>query len=71
MPDDVTKAAIHDARVSKIVTTFRLCLDDTGHVESVLPMRSRGFAAYDRRLIARMRTWVYSPYLVDDQPVPV
>jgi len=71
VPDDVTKYAIQESGLSKIVGTFRVCLDDTGVVESVLPMKTTGFARYDARLIAAMKQWRYSPYLVDDQPVPV
>ncbi len=34
-------------------------------------IRSSGFARYDRRLEYFIRQWIYSPYLVDDKPVPV
>jgi hypothetical protein len=70
-PDMPTKIAIRDARIRQVIGSFRICLDELGHVESVLPTRSTGFADYDRTLIAGMASWVYSPYLVDDQPVPV
>jgi hypothetical protein len=70
-PDDRTKVAMHDSRVTRVVGSFRLCLDETGHVESVLPMRSTGFAAYDRELMAAMRSWVYSPFVVDTQTISI
>ena len=70
-PDDATKSAIHEARVSRIQGSFRFCLDETGKVESVLPMRSTGYADYDRKIIGAIRRWRYAPYKVDDQPVPV
>lgn len=71
VPDDATKSEIAQYRASKITGTFRLCLDEAGHVESVLPMRSTGFPAYDRDLLAKMSLWKYSPYTIDGQPVSV
>ena len=71
VPDEATKSAIHEARVPRILGSFRFCLDDTGKVESVLPMRSTGYADYDRKIIAAIRAWRYSPYKVDEQAVPV
>ena len=71
VPDDLTKVAIERAGQRQIQGTFRVCIDDTGGVESVLPMRSTGFADYDRKLIGGIRTWRYSPYSIDGQPVPV
>ena len=71
IPDDDTKRAIAASRVRRVTGAFRVCLDDTGRVESVLPTRSTGFAAYDRKLLAGIWQWAYSPYLVDITPVPV
>lgn len=70
-PDDRTKTAIAKARVSRLVGKFRLCVAESGRVESVLPLRSTGFADYDRRLLGAMRQWAYSPYMIDDKAVPV
>jgi hypothetical protein len=70
-PDDRTKIAIQNASLTGVISSFRICLDEAGHVESVLPIKSTGFADYDRTLIDTMQQWVYSPFLVDDQPVPV
>ncbi|MBA3539283.1 MAG: hypothetical protein H0T79_06615 [Deltaproteobacteria bacterium] len=62
---------IRDAGLERLTGSFRVCLDATGHVESVLPMRSTGFADYDRKLLGGMQQWVYSPYLVDGVAVPM
>jgi hypothetical protein len=72
-PDDDTKTAIMRAPrwVQPIIGSFRVCLDETGRVESVLPMKSTGFPAYDQKLLTGIGLWRYSPYMVDDQPVPV
>jgi hypothetical protein len=72
-PDPQTSIAIKSSqrhRSSRVTGSFRVCLDETGHVESVLPLRSTGFANYDRELLAGMQQWIYSPYTVDGQPVP-
>ena len=51
--------------------SFRVCLDESGHVESVLPTTSTGYANYDRELMSTMQGWVYSPYTIDGVAVPV
>ncbi len=71
VPDDETKSQIAQLRVRKITGTFRLCLDEAGRVESVLPMTSTGFPAYDRNILAGIALWRYSSYTVDGEPVPV
>jgi hypothetical protein len=70
-PDDRTKVYIQRKGIPRITGSFRVCIDDTGHVESALPLRSTGFANYDRALLANMLRWIYAPYRVNDQPVPV
>jgi hypothetical protein len=71
VPDDPTKFEIHQSRIRRVDGTFRLCIDETGAVESVLPMRSTGFRAYDAKLIGGMKQWRYRPYVIDDMPVGV
>jgi hypothetical protein len=71
VPDDDTKSQVRQIRGEKVTGTFRLCLDEAGRVESVLPMKSTGLPAYDRDLLAGMARWRYSPYTIDGKPVPV
>ena len=71
IPDDDTKGAIADSHLGRVQGTFRLCLDTTGKPESIVPLRSTGFAAYNRRILGTMNAWRYSPYEVDDRPVPI
>jgi hypothetical protein len=70
-PDDDTKREVQKLAEPKLVGTFRICLDENGLPESIMPMRSTGFAAYDRLIMAGMSAWRYAPYMIDDQPVPV
>jgi hypothetical protein len=71
-PDDHTKTQIARRHLRQIQGSFRVCLDEAGAVESVLPFRSSGFAAYDRKIIATIAsTWRYAPYKVDDVAKPV
>jgi hypothetical protein len=70
-PDDETKTEIQRLGSPILEGSFRICLDATGAIESILPLRSTGIAAYDRKLLAGMRTWRYSAYKIDDQGVPV
>jgi hypothetical protein len=70
-PDDRTKSRMASSGKRRVEGTFRVCIDEEGRVESVLPMRSTGFSAYDGVLLGSMRAWRYSPYKVDDQAIPV
>jgi hypothetical protein len=70
-PDTETAKAMYRAHRDRTKGTFRVCLDETGHVASVLPAASTGYANYDRELMAGMQQWIYSPFSIDGQPAPV
>ena len=69
-PDIDTQKDMANRRLSHLHASLRVCLDETGHVESVLPVQSSGYANYDARLIGTIRTWVYSPLQVDGEARP-
>lgn len=71
IPDDRIKVDLTKSGISRLSGRFRVCVDDHGAVESVLPLRSTGYASYDRAILGKILQWVYSPFLVDDRPVPV
>jgi hypothetical protein len=70
-PDDDDKTRIHQAGSPMVIGSFRVCLDDAGLVESVLPLKSTGLAGYDAKIISVVQQWKYRPYMVNDEPVPV
>jgi hypothetical protein len=72
VPDDATKTAINRSHGNHATGTFRVCMDEAGDIVDVLPMRSTGFASYDREIITRIRdTWHYSPFVLDGKSRPV
>jgi hypothetical protein len=71
VPDDLDKVRIQEMRRHELRGDFRVCLDDTGVVESVLPIRSTGLPGYDRKILAAIHDWRYAPYQIDAVPVPV
>lgn len=72
VPDDLTKHAIGQAKVGRVVALVKLCLDESGAVDQLAVVESSGFADYDQKLLRRIReTWRFKPYLVDDKPAPV
>jgi len=73
VPDDPTKVAIQQSQVGPVTITgtFRVCIDRTGKVESVLPFQPTGVPAYDHKIIATVSKWGYEPYLDATGPVPV
>ena len=71
-PDDDTWAQMASHDVRRIQASFRVCRDEAGVVESVLPLRSSGFAAYDHKIMATIAsTWRYTPYKIGDVGQPV
>ena len=75
VPDDVTKYEIQraaaDQKTISVTAKIRVCLDEKGRVESVLPIEVSGFRDYDSKLMTHIHDWVYKPFLVDGQPVPI
>jgi TonB family protein len=70
-PDVTIKNDMQRHRIGRMSATYRFCLNPQGHIESLDLLKSSGYAAYDRELAFKMRSWVYSPFLVDGKPTPV
>jgi protein TonB len=72
VPDDVTKTEIQRSGKSKIIGSFKLCINASGAVTSVTMLKSSGFPAYDSKIQGKMRNeWKYRPYAVNGRAVPV
>ena len=71
LPDDKTKTAITASKRDKVIGSFKLCLDTTGAITSVVALKSSGFPDYDAKIIREMNKWTYRPYHVDGKAVPV
>ena len=71
-PPDTVVDDMSDQKLRKLHAVIKLCLSRTGRVSSVTLLRSSGFPAYDRKLVATVRTWRYHAYKLDSgQAVPV
>ncbi len=71
-PDDVTKTEIQRSGKSRIVGSFKLCLNVSGEITSVTMLKATGFPAYDNKIQSTMRgTWRYRPFNVNGKAVPV
>jgi hypothetical protein len=68
VPDDEDKIRLNGKRIAG---SFLLCLDETGHHESVVVIRSTGVPRYDRKIANAMREWVFRPFVVDGVASPV
>lgn len=56
---------------TKVVASFKLCVDVRGKVSSVTMLKSSGFPGYDGSLMLGMRQWAYRPYRVRGTATPV
>jgi hypothetical protein len=68
VPDDEDKIHLNGKR---LVGSFKLCLDETGHYERGVLLKSTGVPGYDAKIAKTMMSWVYRPYVVDGVAIPV
>jgi len=70
-PDDPTKVMIERSGKTRLVTSYKLCLDIAGTPAIVSMLKSSGYPAYDAKIMRTMRQWRYRPYLINGNAVPV
>ena len=71
-PDDATKHQIAASGRTKIIGTFKLCVDVSGAITDVKTLKSTSFGAYDDNITKTIQqTWKYKPILVQGRPTPV
>jgi hypothetical protein len=72
VPDDATKTEIQRSGKDRVVTSWKLCTDETGAVTEIKVLKPSGFAAYDAKIEREMKAWKYQPYTTPaGRPVPV
>jgi TPR repeat protein len=71
LPDDRTKTEISRSGRSKLVGSFKVCLQETGDVANVTLLKSTGFVEYDRTIVRTIYDWLYTPFLIDGVPARV
>lgn len=69
-PSEMTKRQIALGKQS-VVSTFKLCADESGEVVDVEQLKSSGYPDYDRDLEELIWTWRFRPYDVNGKAVPV
>jgi hypothetical protein len=71
VPDDDTKLAIDKAGKTKLIGSYKLCVDTSGAITTINRLKSTGFDAYDRLIEQKMLDWRYQPFLIDGKPTAV
>jgi len=72
VPDEVTMDAIGRSGQDTLVSSYKVCVTAEGSINSVMQLRSSGFAAYDEKIQATIRRdWRYRPFLVNGKATPV
>ncbi len=71
VPDPEDKMTMMSRGETRAKGRFRVCIDEHGTVESVVPVVSTGLPRYDRQIVLALDAWRYSPFLVDSEPVPI
>ena len=70
-PPDVVATAISRDGATRVIGTFKMCLDERGEVANVTTLKSTKYAGYDDEIKRTMRTWRYRPYLIGGSAAPV
>src|SRR5262249_54286694 len=65
MPDDEDKSAIAASGKDRVISSFKLCVDEGGNVVQVTLLKSCGFPGYDRKILSELAGWQYSPFEFD------
>lgn len=69
LPDEATRSEIAASGKTRLIGSFKLCIEKDGRVRSVNQLKSTGFAEYDRAIVDTIRaTWSYRPYVKSGQP---
>ena len=67
-PDGEDKTHLQGKR---IVGSFKLCLDETGHYESGVLLKTTGVPRYDAKIARTLMEWAFQPYVVGGTAIPV
>jgi hypothetical protein len=71
LPDDDTRRAIAVQGVTRTCPWFKLCLDERGVPAAIEVLRPSCFPRYEAQIMATMREWRYSPFMIDGVAVRV
>jgi hypothetical protein len=65
------RKAMVAAGKTRVLTSFKLCVDVRGKVSSITLLKTSGFPDYDALLTAGIRRWGYRPYRINGAATPV
>jgi hypothetical protein len=72
VPDANTQSEIGRAGVDKIVGSYKLCITAEGAINTVTPIKSTGFPAYDTKIQNTIRAqWKYRAFIINGKATPV
>ncbi len=70
-PDVDTRLEIVRSGKTKVIGSFKLCIDPAGDISAVSQLKSTGFPDYDGKIIRGLKTWKYMPYIYNGREVSV
>jgi hypothetical protein len=71
IPSASTQAMVAERQPPRVISSWKLCLDESGSVTMVDKLKSTGFVDYDASIRGELASWKYAPYEKDGQIVPV
>ncbi len=70
-PPALVQTAISRDGATRVIGTFKICLNERGDVANVVTLKSTKYAGYDDEIKRTMRTWRYRPYFIGGSAAPV
>jgi serine/threonine-protein kinase len=71
-PDSATMDAIARSGTDKVVSSYKVCVGPDGNIDTVSPLETSGFPAYDDKIQNTIRRgWRYRPFLVDGKATAI
>ena len=71
IPTDSDKVRLLRAGIEHVIVSYRYCIDETGAVFRVTPIRISGLAEYDARIVDTIHGWRFAPYREGGAPARV
>jgi outer membrane biosynthesis protein TonB len=70
-PPDLVKTTMQHAGDTRVMASFKVCIDTGGGVSSIKLIASSKYAEYDAVLTAKIHDWRYRPYSLNGLAIPV
>jgi len=70
-PPSKAIVAMERSGATRVVASAKMCLTESGRVQSVSMIKASGYPSWDSKIQSKMRLWKYRPYQANGKAIPV